>query len=392
MGRKGRRVRGAGALLLLLAALPALLLAGCGARNLSDTVDSVGAGRVMELRYADQFSVTTDPDGRSLITIGGTDRYLYLPPGTEAPADPDPAVTVLRGPLDRVYLAASSAMDFYRALGTLGDVRLTGTRAADWTLPEVVDALDEGRMLYAGKYSAPDYELLLDEGADIAIESTMIWHSPEVRETLTALGIPVLVERSSYEESPLGRLEWVKLYGLLCGREAEAAAFFDEQVRALSSLRPAATEKTVAFFSISAAGYAVVRRPGDYISRMIGMAGGTYIPADLPGAEDSARSTINMEAESFCAAAREADIIIYNSAIGDDILTLEELISQAPLLADFTAVEDGNVWCTGKNLFQRPTAVADLVLELGRILSGEEPGEMRYFHRVTAAEGGSPAP
>ena len=386
MGRKGRRARRAGALLLLLAALPALLLAGCGAYPADGAADPAGAGRVMALSYADQFSVETDPEGRSLITIGGTDRYLYLPPGTEPPAGTDPAVTVLRGPLDRVYLAASSGMDFYRALGALEDVRLTATRAADWTLPEVVAALEEGRMLYAGKYSAPDYELLLDEGADIAIESTMIYHSPEVRETLTALGIPVLVERSSYEESPLGRLEWVKLYGLLCGREAEAAAFFDEQVRALSSLPPADAEKTVAFFSISAAGYAVVRRPGDYISRMIGLAGGTYVPADLPGAEDSARSTINMELESFCAAARDADIIIYNSAIEDDVLTLDALTAQAPLLADFAAVRAGEVWCTGKNLFQRPTAAADLILELGQILSGADAGGMRYFHKVPGAE------
>ena len=31
-------------------------------------------------------------------------------------------------------------------------------------------------MIYAGKYNAPDYELILDEGCGLAIESTMIHH------------------------------------------------------------------------------------------------------------------------------------------------------------------------------------------------------------------------
>lgn len=54
----------------------------------------------------------------------------------------------------------------------------------------------------------PDYELILENDCDLAIESTMIYHSPEVKEQLESFEIPVLVERSSYEEHPLGRLEW----------------------------------------------------------------------------------------------------------------------------------------------------------------------------------------
>ena len=39
------------------------------------------------------------------------------------------------------------------------------------------------------------------------------------------LGVPVLVERSSYESHPLGRMEWVKLYGALFNREEAAKAY-----------------------------------------------------------------------------------------------------------------------------------------------------------------------
>ena len=77
-------------------------------------------------------------------------------------------------------------------------------------------------MLYAGKYRMPDYELILSKGCDLAIENTMIFHDPEVKEKLEELGIPVIVETSSYESDPLGRLEWIKLYGALFGKEKEA--------------------------------------------------------------------------------------------------------------------------------------------------------------------------
>ena len=44
--------------------------------------------------------------------------------------------------------------------------------------------------------SAPDYELIVSEKCGLAIESTMIYHSPEVKEKLEEFGIPVLVEHS----------------------------------------------------------------------------------------------------------------------------------------------------------------------------------------------------
>ena len=47
----------------------------------------------------------------------------------------------------------------------------------------------------------------------------MIYHKPEVQEKLEQFGIPVLVEHSSYESHPLGRTEWLKLYGVLLGKE-----------------------------------------------------------------------------------------------------------------------------------------------------------------------------
>ena len=83
----------------------------------------------------------------------------------------------------------------------------------------------------------------------------MIYHSPDVRENLEEFGIPVLVEHSSYESDPLGRMEWLKLHAVLLDKEEEADAYFQSQTDMLTDVLGAEnTEKTVAFFSINSNG------------------------------------------------------------------------------------------------------------------------------------------
>lgn len=373
---------------LLLTA--AALLAGCGgsAPALTEPAalnwENLEFDHSMELVYADQFTLDTYRQGYRIVTIGGTDRYLVVPEDAPVPAGVPEEVTVLQQPLDRIYLVATSAMDLFRELDALDRIRLSGTDASGWYIEEAKQAMGRGDILYAGKYSAPDYERILAEGCDLALESTMICHTPEVREQLQRLGIPVLVERSSYESHPLGRVEWIRLYGALLGREEEADACFSALLDRLAPvLDQPGTGKTVAFFYITSNGAANVRRPGDYIAKSIALAGGEYILRQQPG-EESAASTMNMQMEAFYEQARDADVLIYNSAIDAELHSLEELLDKSSLLKDFKAVREGNVWCTGKNLFQESLGLGDLIWDLHAIVTARDPEslELTYLHRL----------
>ncbi|MDD7076852.1 MAG: ABC transporter substrate-binding protein, partial [Lachnospiraceae bacterium] len=209
---------------------------------------------------------------------------------------------------------------------------------------------------------------------------------PEVKEKLEEFGIPVLVERSSYEPHPMGRAEWIKLYGALLGEEEKAEELFEaqaERVRELESSEK--TGKTVAFFYISSNGYANVRKSGDYVSKMIELAGGTYVFQNLGEGDDNALSTVNMTMEEFYAQARDVDCIIYNSTIDGEIYTIDELLGKSALLADFKAVKEGNVWCTGKNLFQETTSLGDMIVDIHTVLAEGSKGEekLRFLHRLS---------
>jgi len=374
--------------LLLLMALALGLLFGCAksqpaaAAATGPDWGSLAAVRQVPVQNATQFALTAYDQGYTLLDIPTSGRFLIVPEGAGVPQGLDEDVVPLLAPLDRMYLAATSAMDFFRALGSVSAVRLSGTDKNGWYIQEAKDALNDGSMVFAGKYSAPDYELIFAEKCDLAIESTMIYHSPEVKEQLEKLGVPVLVERSSYEEDPLGRMEWVKVYGALVGKLPEAEALFEAETKAVEPLldQPK-TDKTVAFFYITTTGTVNVRKSDDYVPRMIALAGGTYAFPDLN--TGSALSTVNMTIESFYDGARDADLLIYNSTIDGELFTLSELLQKSAFLKDFKAVQTGNVWCTGKNLFQEPMGLGKLILDMHRVLTDENaPEELTYLHKL----------
>lgn len=336
----------------------------------------------LELQYADQFAVDYYEGDYALITIVGGGQFLLVPEGKEAPEGLDADITVIHQPLENIYLVATSTMDFFRALDGLGSISLSGTKADGWYIDEAKQALEDGSIAFAGKYSAPDYELILSKNCDLALESTMIYHNPEVKEKLEEFGIPVLVEHSSYESHPLGRTEWVKLYGVLLDKEEEAEAVFEEQAEKLNSIKDSEnTGKTVAFFYINSMGSANVRKSNDYVSKMIELAGGKYIFNDL-GTDEEGLSTMNMGMEDFYAGAKDADYIIYNSTIDGELGSLDELLKKSTLLKDFKAVKEGNVWCLTKSMFQETTCLGDVIMDIHRMLTEDDPEGLTYLYRL----------
>lgn len=372
------------ALLLALAMQLALIGFGCPAAYAAGAPELPGLTFEAEtpLQYAQCFHLYRYEGGYTLISILSGGEFLVVPEGGQVPDGLDSSITVLQKPLDRIYLAATSAMSLFNAIGAIDHIRLTGTRASGWYIDAAVDALNSGAMLFSGKYSEPDYELMISEGCNLAIESTMIYHTPKVKEMIEALDIPVLVDRSSYEAHPLGRTEWIKLYAALVGKEEEAAAFFDEQASVISELENYEnTGKKVAFFAVNSDGSVVIRKPSDYIPKMIALAGGRYAFEDL--VTDQTATSISITMENFYAAAVDADVLIYNASISAPISTIDELLALDGLFADFKGVQEGNVWCTGKSFYQATDIVGQMIRDIHLALTDGDESQMTFLTRVS---------
>ena len=340
----------------------------------------------LDLAWATGFTVDLYEGDRALACIADGTRYLFVPAG-DAPQGIAGDVTVLERPLSNIYLASSSTLCLFAALGAVDCVSHVSVTQETCTVEAFTQAIASGDIVYGGKYSAPDYEAFLNGGCRLAVENTMIYHTPEVREKLMQLGVPVIVEQSSLESAPLGRLEWIMLWGAMLDKVSAAQEVLDRQAQLIADVEARVAAQpldcTVAFFYINANGAAVVRKPGDYVAKMIAMAGGTYAFAQLAGADENRSSSTTLEMEAFYAQAKDADVIIYNSTVAGKLKGLDELVALNPLLADFKAVKNRRAWCCEQNVYQQMTATGEVVADLHEAIADTDRDELTFLFRLT---------
>jgi len=380
---------------LLAAALAACMMlcafafAGCGSSGSGYSTDiskELTHERSAEITNATGFSIDYYNDGYKLVSIDDEGQFLIVPEGKTAPSDLKDGIVVIQQPLKNIYLVATATMDMFRAIDALDMIKMTGTKASDWYIPEAVERMESGQIVYAGKYSMPDYEVILSNNCDLAIESGMIYHTPDVKEALEARGIPVLVDQSSYEGDPLGRVEWVKVYGAITNHEEEADAAFNKQRQLFeeaTSTGKLANSPTVAFFYITTSGAVSVRVGDDYIPKMIELAGGKYVYSDLVN-ENSNASSKTLQMENFYEKAKNADVLIYNSTIDSLMGSLDDMISKSEFLSNFDAVKAGHVWITSQNMYQDSMGFGNFIVDVKKILENPDisDDELVYLRRL----------
>ena len=322
-----------------------------------------------------------------LETAGGLHRYLIVPSEANSANKEKKGdaleLTVLQQPLTTTYVAASAVMAPLCDLGAVRQIRFSGLREEGWYVDEARAAMKEGTMLFAGKYSEPDYETLLREGCDLALESTMIYRAPEVTEKLNALGIPVYIDYSSYEPHVLGRLEWVRVYGALFGHEEKAQQWYQTERDRIRAIQKDAEKSspTVVYFYVNASGQIQVRQPNDYIPELLELAGARYLAPDMSGLSGSRKSNVTVSLEDFYSSCKDADYLIYSATLDRPLSSIQELLGKNALFADFKAVQEGHVYTTDKDFYQLSDRMADFAEDVRRMLQGQ--GDMHFLKQVS---------
>ena len=337
----------------------------------------------VKLKYANQFSIYKYKGGYAYLEIVDGDKLLVVPKGKKVPKNLDKNVIVVKQPLQNTYLVSTAVMALFDSLDALDNIKFVGTN--HWYIENAKRAVEEKKWINAGKYNTPDYEALINGKCELAIQNTMILHNPEVKEKLVDLGIKTMIEKSSYESHPLGRTEWIKFFGVLLDKEELANKVFDEEAAKVEKLENTkSTGKKVIFFYVNTRGNVVTYKSKGYVPEMIKIAGGKYAFSDLGKEEDNKLSTINMSMEEFYNTAKDADILIYNCSIVEQIHTLDELFEKSPVLKDFKAVKEGNAWCTSRSMFQQTNKMGSIIQEMNAIFSGDKEAQkkMEYLFKL----------
>ena len=331
----------------------------------------------MPLDYAECFTVDYYQGGYKKIVLADGMKLLVVPEGAAVP-ECEEGVVAVQQPVGNLLLTSTPTASLINALGALDAVSMTTVEAGSWYIDEIKNAVEGGKIVYVGDHRAPDYEQITAAGVKFAICSGML--KEDVQQQLEALGVTVMFDGAGGERHPLGRSEWLKLYGALFNKEKEAEALMAEQkaiVDGLADLENTGT--TVSIFYITTKGNIYTRCSSDYTAKMVELAGGKYLPEDLAG--DS--GAVPVEPEAFYEMAKDADCLVYIWSMGGKPQNLAEVLAQNGILAELKAVKEGNVWCTAPEYFQVTDALGAMTADIRRMLeAGPEEETLTWLYRM----------
>ena len=89
-----------------------------------------------------------------------------------------------------------------------------------------------------------------------------------------------------------------------------------------------------------------------------------------------------MQMENFYVAAKDADILIYNSTIEGDLGGIGDLIKINPLFAEFKGVKEGKVYCTNRDFFQKSTGAGAFIEDLNQIVTDTDTDNLTFMKKL----------
>ncbi|MGH2667019.1 ABC transporter substrate-binding protein [Flavobacterium sp.] len=137
--------------------------------------------------------------------------------------------TAISVPLQSVVVTSTTNIPFLEMLGV--ENKLTGFPHTDYISSEKTRKLiDKGLVKNVGQNEKLNMEQLIDIAPELIVTFGVDNNNPMI-DNLQKSGLKVMIQGDWMEQSPLGKAEWIKLYGALFGKEKEAKMLFDNIVK-----------------------------------------------------------------------------------------------------------------------------------------------------------------
>ncbi|MBQ5688915.1 MAG: ABC transporter substrate-binding protein, partial [Bacteroidales bacterium] len=184
--------------------------------------------------YAENFKIYLIESGYKLVIKDLTsENEFYLFNDTVSIPNDLTDKTIIRTPVNSVVAFSSTQWSVFQKLGEIDKVK--GILESNYTTnKEILRLVAEGKILDAGMSTNVNTEKIIHLQPDVILVTPY----PTVDYShLKELSGATLVSFPDYLEShPLGRAEWMKVVGLLCGKEDVTNKWFDDVVRRYESL------------------------------------------------------------------------------------------------------------------------------------------------------------
>ncbi len=320
--------------------LVSILFSACGNKTSQSTVNN---GDTLHLDYASLLTIV-EYDDYTEVSIDNPWRensvlakYLLVPRNSKNPKNL-PEGTIVRTPLKRcvVFTTAHAALiEMLGAIDCIGGV-------ADlkyMLLPDIRQRVAIGRIEDCGDAMSPNTEKIVDIEADGIMLSPFDNSGGYGR--VEEIGIPIIECADYMETSALGRAEWMKFYGLLFDKEAEAVELFNTMIAEYEKLAHLALQSKVRLSILTerlTGSTWYVPGGKSSISQIIEDANGEYAFAN-----DEHSGSVPLTFETVLDKCGKSDVWIFNHYANEPI-TYTQFAAEHNGYASFKAFKRKNVY------------------------------------------------
>ena len=354
-----------------------VVASGCR-RNVSETTltttDSVIThAELLKLERTPHYTIATiaDPWNGGILH-----RYVLVPRDSTLPGNL-PEGTVVRTPIERALVYSAVHTAIMRELNAIEAVKGV-VDVQFFTDPDIVEDVRGGRLTDCGSSMAPTIERVIDMSPDAIMLSP---YQDATYGQITKLNIPIIECADYMETTPLGRAEWVKFYGELTGRRAEADSLFNAVATRYDEIKEASqsagAKRPMVLTEMVIQGVWNVPGGDSYMARLIADAGGDY-----PWADDKSKGSLNLDFNQVLAKAHQADVWLIKSFY---IHSLADLKGANALNDRFDAFAAGHVYVCDTNssrLFERFPFHPEVLLQEYHNIFYNNGTDAQFFKRL----------
>lgn len=216
---------------------------------------------------------------------------------------------------------------------------------------KVRSLIEQGKLKELGQNQDLNTEVIIDLNPDIFIGYGIDNKNPTL-DNLEKSGIKIMLNGDWNEQTPLGKAEWIKFFGVLYGKEKQADSIFKsiekEYVNTLYLARTVKNKPTVLAGDIFEGNW-YLPKGSSWGSQLIKEAGGQYLWAETNGT-----GSLALSFEAVFEIAKDADFWITSGQFA----TVKEMQKANPHYNQFTAFRNKKVYSfsnkkgkTGGNLY-----------------------------------------
>lgn len=267
-------------------------------------------------------------------------KYLLISEGQAIPENIsyDAVITV---PLKRVVVTSTTHIPALEALGV--ENRLVGFPDTKYISSEKTRRLiDKGQIKELGKNESINTEVLLSLTPN-AVIGFGVNGDNKTFNTIEKAGIPVLYNGDWTEAHPLGKAEWIKFFGYLFGKEAQAIHAFESITKNYNDAKKLALNASNKPTVLSGSMYKDIWYApygNSWAGQFITDANGDYLWKDTSGS-----GSLSLNIETVLKKAQHADYWITTASNKDK----NELRKRNPHYMQFDAFKNNNTFFANKS-------------------------------------------